>query len=68
VKQQPGNLPEGANEHSLLTVREFCIWKRRSTRWFSAHRYSIPGVVGSTIKDCQIHVGTFLAGSVITGT
>jgi len=63
-KQLTECLPKGCDRNSLLTVEQFLIWRRRGRAWFTVHREKIPGVMGMTLQDCVIHVGTHIDLSV----
>jgi hypothetical protein len=64
VPQQPGCLPEGYGENSLLTLPQFARWKQISLKT-AIKRFSItPGRVQHSIRDRRVHVGTHLAGVV----
>lgn len=61
VGQIPGCLPLGYDLDSLLTPSEFCVWQRKTLRWFSARRESLPGVCIRSRKHVRIHPRTFIA-------
>ena len=60
--QQPGCLPSGFGMDAMLTADEFCLWVRRSRKWFGSHRHILPGVRSYGRKDVRVHVRTYLEG------
>jgi hypothetical protein len=64
VPQIPGCLPQGYDENSLLTVKQFAIWKQISLKTVRKRLAITPGLVQHSREDRRIHVKTYLAKTV----
>jgi hypothetical protein len=63
MTQLPGNLPEGVNDATMLTVAQFALWQQVPERTVRRRLTKIPGVQRVSQKSVSIHLKTYIERS-----
>ena len=62
VGQVPGCLPEGYGLDSLLTPKQFAVWRQITVGTVRARLPTMPGVVAESRLDLRVHPRSYLDG------